>query len=520
MTDFARGTRSIWWQDSDPPELLPVFTPSLLAGGQAEICVVGAGIAGLTTAFLLAREGRRVLVLDKEPTGAGETGNTTAHLSNAWDDWFHVLEDQHGPEAAALTAESHTAAIDMIERLVREESIECDFARVDGYLFLAPGTKPDALTQELEASHRAGLGDVAWHDRLDLPGGTVGPALRYPRQAQFHPLNYLRGIAQALRRRGGVIARGRVVKIDAGERVTLTLDDGASFTAAACAVCTNSPIVDKVSIHTKQVPWRSYAVALKLPRGAVPPSLWWDTEDAYHYVRTHSPANAAHDVLIAGGEDHRTGEDHDAGQRLLRLENWARRFWPMAGERLAAWSGQVMEPADGLAFIGRDPANRRNVLIATGDSGMGMTHGTIAGLLLTDLVQERPNEWAKLYDPARKPPPRSMLGWVKDNLGTAREFARDHLGLIDQGEKSATGIAAGEGAIVVEEGAKLAIHRRADGSLVRLSALCTHLGCVVHWNGMEKSWDCPCHGSRFAATGEVLNGPAVSSLKPADEDAS
>lgn len=513
------GTRSIWFEEAGPTaEPFPIFTPALLAGA-ADICVVGAGIAGLTTALMLAREGRRVLVLDKHPPGMGETGHTTAHLSNAWDDWFHALEEAHGPEAASLAAESHTAAIDLIERLVRDEPIECDFARVDGYLFRAPGTRQDALTQELEAAHRAGLGDVAWHDRLEFPGGVVGPALRYPRQAQFHPLKYLRGLAAALRRRGGIIALGRVTKIAGGEQVTLTLDTGTRLAAAACAVCTNSPIVDKVSVHTKQVPWRTYAVALKLPRGAVPPALWWDTEDAYHYVRTHAPSHAAHDVLIVGGEDHRTGEVTDAGQRLLRLENWARRLWPMAGERLAAWSGQVMEPADGLAFIGRDPANSRNVLIATGDSGMGMTHGTIAGLLLTDLVQERPNAWAALYNPSRKPPPRSMLGWVRDNLETAREFARDHLGLIDQREQSASAIPAGEGAVVIEGGDKLAIHRRADGSLVRLSALCTHLGCVVHWNSLEKSWDCPCHGSRFAASGEVLNGPAVNALKPAAEDA-
>lgn len=518
MTEDTHATRSIWSAEGDRPELVPVFTPALLPAGRADICVVGAGIAGMTTALLLAREGRHVLVLDKVAPGGGETGHTTAHLSNAWDDWFHVLEQQHGLEAASLVAESHTAAIDLIERLVREESIDCDFARVDGYLFRAPGTRQDALTRELEAAHRAGLGDVAWLDRLDLPGGAAGPALRYPRQAQFHPLKYLRGLAAALHRRGGVIALGRVTKIAGGERVTIALDDGTRLTAAACAVCTNSPIADRVSVHTKQVPWRTYAVALKLPRGSVPPALWWDTEDAYHYVRTHAPSDATQDVLIVGGEDHRTGEVTDAGQRLLRLENWARRLWPMAGERLAAWSGQVMEPADGLAFIGRDPANSRNVLIATGDSGMGMTHGTIAGMLLTDLVQERPNAWAALYDPSRKPPPRGVLPWLRDNLETAREFARGHLGFIDQREQSAAALAAGEGAIVIEDGRKLAVHRRADGSLIRLSAICPHLGCVVHWNSLEKSWDCPCHGSRFAVTGAVLNGPAVSALKPADEE--
>jgi glycine/D-amino acid oxidase-like deaminating enzyme/nitrite reductase/ring-hydroxylating ferredoxin subunit len=492
------------------------FAPYTFVQGaeDVDVCIVGAGIAGLTTALLLAREGRGVLVLDKAAPGRGETGRTTAHLSNAFDDWYHVLEEQRGEEMAALTAESHTAAIDLIERLVREEAIDCDFRRLDGYLFLAPGSKREELERELEAAHRAGLGAVEMLPALALPGGGTGPVLRFPRQGQFHPLKYVNGLVRAIRARGGIVAQARVAGVEGGEWATVSLDDGRSLRARAVVVATNSPILDTLSIHTKQAPYRTYALGLRLPRGSVEPALWWDTQEPYHYVRLESDPQRDHDVLVVGGEDHRTGEAHDMDQRFLRLEAFARRLWPMAGEVLYRWSGQVLEPSDGLALIGRNPGDTANVLLATGDSGMGMTHGTIAGMLLTDLLQQRENAWARLYDPSRSMT-HGVLGWLKENLQTAREFARGHMGHGEDETVSEAGIRPGCGGIVAEGGEKLAVYRRDDGQVVRLSATCTHLGCTVHWNELENSWDCPCHGSRFAPEGQVLSGPAVGALKPA-----
>jgi nitrite reductase/ring-hydroxylating ferredoxin subunit len=266
-----------------------------------------------------------------------------------------------------------------------------------------------------------------------------------------------------------------------------------------------------VAIHTKQAPYRSYVIGARVGRGSVPHVLLWDTPDPYHYVRVQrAQAGARFDYLIVGGEDHKTGQDDQgAAVRFGRLEAWTRRRFPqMAGVEFR-WSGQVMEPVDGMAFIGRNPGDRANVLIATGDSGNGMTHGTIAGILLTDLIAGRDNEWATLYDPARL------------RVGAVGEFAHENLNVAAQYAAHVTGgevssvedIVAGSGAVLRRGVRKVAVYRDDEGTLHERSAVCTHLGCVVRWNDLEKSWDCPCHGSRFDPTdGHVLNGPASSAL--------
>ncbi|MFM2045663.1 MAG: Gamma-glutamylputrescine oxidoreductase [Pseudomonadota bacterium] len=483
----------------------------------ADVVVVGAGIAGMTTAYLLLREGRQVMVVDKGEIAGGETSRTTAHLSNAIDDRYTFIEEQHGEEGARLAAESHTAAIDLIERIAAAEGIACDFRRVDGYLFTAPDHGVELLDQELAAAQRAGLADVTRVDDFALPGGGIGPALRFPRQGQFDPMKYIAGLARSIRARGGRLVGGHAVtSVEGGEHATIHTADGRSLRSIACVVATNSPVIDRFAIHTKQAPYRTYVVGLRIPRGILAPALWWDTREDYHYARLQAAEDGGtDDILIVGGEDHKTGEGRDMDQRFLRLEDWARRHFPQAGEVAYRWSGQVMEPFDGLAFIGRDPANTANIMIATGDSGMGMTHGTIAGMLITDLLMGRANAWAGLYDPTRKIT-RNLQEFMKENLDVAREFAFGHAGGGDA--VSEAGIPLGGGAVLRMGGHKVAVHRGEDGHLHRVTATCTHLGCTVHFNPLERSWDCPCHGSRFDTDGRVLSGPAVTPLSPVAED--
>jgi glycine/D-amino acid oxidase-like deaminating enzyme/nitrite reductase/ring-hydroxylating ferredoxin subunit len=495
-------TTSVWMETSDWPA-----TYRADIANHTDILVIGAGIAGLTTAYLLQREGRRVTVLDDGPIGSGETGRTTAHLSNAIDDRFTEIERVYGQQGSRQAAESHGAAIDRIEAIVRDENIDCDFKRLDGYLILAEGCPAYLIDDELQAAHRAGLGEVVRVEQSPAPGFAGQPALRFPRQGRFHALKYLLGLAQAFERQGGRIATGvHVSTVDAGQPATVHLGDGRKIAADIVVCCTNSPVIDQYAIHTKQAPYRTYAVGLKVSKGAVADALYWDTLDIYHYVRVQEEGD--HDVLIVGGEDHKTGEATDMDQRYRRLEDWTRQHFPQCGETLYRWSGQVMEPFDGLAFIGRDPGNSPNILVATGDSGMGMTHGTIAGILLTDLIQGRNNEWAGLYDPTRKQ--TSTLGaWLRENLDVAKQMT-DY---IKPGDVAVTQeIPAGHGAVIREGLSRVAVYRDDQGMVHRMSAVCPHLKCVVHWNPGEKSWDCPCHGSRFSAYGEVLNGPAASNL--------
>ena len=509
-TDSGRTT-SVWMATADVPASAP-----LAADTSADVCVVGAGIAGLTTAYLLAREGAKVVVLEDGPTGGGMTARTTAHLSNALDDRFYELERLFGEEGARLAAESHTAAIEKIESVVGREGIECEFERLDGYLFLHPTGTLKILVDELEAAHRAGLGEVRRLERAPLEAFDTGPCLHFPRQGQFHPLKYLAGLARAFARDGGRLFKAHASAIEGGAGARVETTDGHAVTCGAIVVATNTPVNDRFAIHTKQAPYTTYVVGARLPQGSVPKVLLWDmpgdTDEAYHYVRLESVGD--YDVLVVGGEDHKTGQSQDAARRWGKLEQWARNRFDVIEGIEYRWSGQVMEPFDGPAFIGRNPADSDNVLIATGDSGMGMTHGTIAGMLLTDLINGRENPWAELYDPARKTL-SAVADYAKENLNVMAQYTE----LATPGDvESADDIAPGDGAIIRRGLTKVAAFRDEDGKLHEHSAICAHLGCVVRFDPAEKTWNCPCHGSRYdARDGHVVNGPANKGLAAANE---
>jgi glycine/D-amino acid oxidase-like deaminating enzyme/nitrite reductase/ring-hydroxylating ferredoxin subunit len=484
--------------------------PPLAEDVHVQVCVVGGGIAGLTTAYLLAKAGRSVALLDDGPLGGGMTQMTSAHLTNMMDDRYFELERLHGAEGARLAAESHTAAIERIEEIAREERIDCDFARVDGYLFLAEGDKLETLDKEIEAAQRAGLRDVAKLPRAPFTSFDTGPCLRFPRQGQFHPLKYLAGLARALQRLGGRLYTGAHAERIEGGTPALVHVGSRLVTADAVVVATNTPINDRVAIHTKQAPYMTYVIGARVPRGSVPSVLSWDTGDPYHYIRV--AAGAEEDVLIVGGEDHKSGQADDTGERHARLEAWTRARFPMVREIAFRWGGLIMETVDYLSFSGRNPGTADNVYIHTGDSGMGLTHGTIGGMLICDLILRRSNPWAALYDPSRK-----TVGAARDYTSENLNVARQYADWLTGGEvKSAGEIAKGSGAVMRRGLQKIAAYRDDSGVLHECSAACPHLGCVVHWNHSESTWDCPCHGSRFDPYGKVINGPANRDLASAE----
>lgn len=510
MKSDSGATISLWMATAELPT-----GQKLASDARADVCVIGAGISGLTTAYLLAREGRSVAILDDGPLAGGETSRTTAHLSNVIDDRYHWIGQVHGDEGARLTAESHTAAIDRIEAIVREEGIACDFERVDGYLFNPREGSQEDLPRELESAHHAGLRGIELLDRAPWDFFDTGPCLRFPRQAQFHPLRYLGAMAEAFRRAGGKIFTGtHAAEIAGGSPTRVTTAGGPTVTAEAVVVATNSPISTRFAIHTKQAPYRTYVIGARVPRGAIPRALYWDTLSPYHYIRLQQAPQAGEEILIVGGEDHKTAHEEDPADRHRNLERWTRERFPMARSIAFRWSGQVLETVDGIAFIGRSPGGRadENVYLITGDSGMGMTHGTIGGILVTDLIVGRENRWARLYDPSRISP-RAAGEFAKENLDVALQYAS----LATPGEVADPGeIAPDSGAVVRRGLKKVAVYRDAQGALHERSAVCTHLGCVVRWNSLEKSWDCPCHGSRFDSRGRVINGPAIDGLAPAE----
>jgi len=489
---------------------MPQF-PVLQTDIDTEVCVIGAGIAGLTTAYLLSREGKAVALIDAMGIGAGETGRTTAHFFPP-DDRYHEIEDSFGVGNTRLVADSFHQATNLVESIVRDEKIDCEFERLDGYLYsLTEKGYPD-LDKELAAAHRAG----AVVDKLaQVPGLSfdTGPCLRFANQAQFHPLKYLGGLTEAFIRHGGKIyLQTRALSVDTVNAARVVTTRNGNIRANAVVVATNTPFNDRLVMHTKQAGYRTYVIGLRVPKGSVPRILLWDTGDPYYYVRLETPdRNADHEILVVGGADRKVGQDDQPEHRYDEIEAWVRERYPMAGSVDFRWSGEVMEPADGIAYLGRNPMDDENVFLITGDSGNGMTHCTAGAMLITDLIMGRKNAWEELYAPSRQAT-HGMPEFIKEQANTLSQY-RDWL---TGGEvESAQEIAAGHGAILREGIRKLAVYRDDESGLHVLSAVCTHLGCIVAWNGAEKSWDCPCHASRFDIAGEVLHGPAPKPLEAA-----
>jgi glycine/D-amino acid oxidase-like deaminating enzyme/nitrite reductase/ring-hydroxylating ferredoxin subunit len=502
-------TKSSWYTGLKLPRYrtLSKSTP-------VDVCIVGAGIAGLSVAYLLAKEGKSVIVLDEGPIGSGQTGRTSAHLASAIDDRFVEIERQRGKEESKLAYESHAAAIDTIERIATENQIDCNFARLNAFLSPLPTDPPDLLDREFAAAQRAGFADI---ELLATGGLYGGRCIRFGNQARFQPMQYLIGLANAVTAIGGRICIGkRVIDVQGADvkkdiPAIAKLRGGLQVSAGAIVVATNtpSPINDWFGIYTKQAAYRSYVIGMTVPRDAIADALYWDTADPYHYVRLQRPKASRSDLLLIGGEDHKVGQPPVGEDPFKKLEVWTREHFPAAQRVKFRWSGQVQEPADGLAFIGRANSSGENLFVATGDSGMGLTHGTIAGLLITDLIMGRENPWEKLYDPSRK-----MLNveFVTENLNTVTQY-KDFLTAGDVG--SVEHIPKGEGALIRDGLTKLAVYRDEEGHLHKHSAICTHLQCIVQWNAIEKTWDCPCHGSRFDRLGKVLIGPAIDDLPAA-----
>lgn len=483
------------------------FEHDLADAGWDDI-VIGAGIAGLTTALCLQREGRSVLLVERDAIGAGETLRTTAHLASALDDRFYLLARHHGEDGARLAAASHAAAIDWMERLAQGAG-DCGFRRVPGYLF-SHDDDVERLEREAAAARDAGLSVAYLSGGLaELPA--LGPVLRFDRQARVDMGRYLLALARAFREAGGRLLRAEAKAVEGGAAPMVELERGGYLRGGTVVVATHVPFHETNATFTKQAPYRSYVVAGEIAAGAVPDALYWDDGDPYHYVRLHAADGQPRACLIVGGDDHKTGQDDDP-EVYARLQAWTRARFPGVARFTHAWSGQIIEPADGLAFIGRDPDNE-NVYLATGDSGNGITHGTLAGLLIADLIQQRENPWAGLYDPGRKPV-RSGGEWIRENANAALQY-RDWIApaaLKDPGT-----LAPGTGAVIRRGVHRVAVYRAGDGRLHAHNARCPHLGCVVRWSSEEHSWDCPCHGSRFdGVTGAILNGPTSEPLEPFD----
>lgn len=504
---LTSGRHISYWTDTAALSLQNPLKENL----ETDVIIVGGGLAGLSVAYCLTQSGKKVVLVEDGFIGSGETGRTTAHLVTALDDRYYDLERIFGEEKTKLIAESHQRAIDFVEETVKKENIDCGFERVNGYLFLHPSDKKDSLQKELKAALKAGV-EIK---ELDQVPGILREekCLCFLNQGQFHPLKYLDGLVKAIEQKGGKIYTGtHASKID---HEGITTEQGFSVKAKHIVVATNSPVNNFFTMFLKQYAYRTYVIGALVKKNTLPKALWWDTGDfksdpnvpPYHYLRVDS-YNERYDLLISGGEDHPTG---DTGKtqtleenRYKLVEDWTRKNFPIE-EIVYRWSGQVMEPMDGIAFIGRNPLDHDNVYIVTGDSGNGMTHCSFAGLLIKDLINGKENKWEKLYKPSRFT--------LKESLPVFKEIIHDFISYLKQtpnfkGAKELSSVKNGEGKIVGMLEEHFGVYRNNEGKLHIVSAKCTHVKCTLGWNSDELSWDCACHGSRFTYEGKVINGPA------------
>jgi glycine/D-amino acid oxidase-like deaminating enzyme/nitrite reductase/ring-hydroxylating ferredoxin subunit len=485
------STRPIWESSRD----LAAFAP-LDADLQVDVAIIGGGITGLTTALLLAEAGKRVALLESRQLGAGVTGHTTAHLTEVIDTRYHELESKFGRDAARLVRASSRDAIETIAALSGGQ-----LERVNGYLYTESEEKLAELDAELLAATHAGASVERATAPLGLP---IRGALCFADQGQIQPLAYLKSLLTRLPSSARIFEGTTVLDVEDGSPMRVRTEAGPTIVADSVVFATHA-YFNKLNLTLNLAQYRSYVLAA--PANGVPPGLFWDMADPYHYVRTARVGGR--DYAIVGGEDHRTGEAPKAGSDAPEqsLEAFAARLGLHAE---AHWSAQVVESADGLPFIGR-LEDDKNLYVATGFAGNGMTFGTLSAKLITDAILGRDNPYAELYRANRFKPGAALGTVISENVDTALHVASGHV--LPVSHEPLAELPIGEGRVLKHNGEKLAVYRDQDGCIHALSPICTHLGCQVAFNAFERSWDCPCHGSRFDIDGRVLDGPATKPLE-------
>jgi glycine/D-amino acid oxidase-like deaminating enzyme/nitrite reductase/ring-hydroxylating ferredoxin subunit len=491
-------TNDSLWSKTDSPATYPRLETNL----DVDVAVVGGGITGLTAALRLAEAGKRVALVEARALGSGVSDRSTTHVTEMVDSWYSKIESSFGREGARLVAEASRASLDEITRIVATLAIPCGLHRRPGYLYTENDADLSSLRDEHAAARRAGL-SVELLPEAPTPYPSKG-ALRFPDQIQLHIARYLTGLARAAVARGALIhEQSRVVAVEDGEPCLLHLEHGPIVRARKVFVATDAPL-NRVFLQTKISAYRSYVLAFRDVR--FPDGLFWDTDEPYHYLSGYEVDGVPY--LLVGGEDHKTGTESSTDQRFDALYEWTKKRIevPLPAYR---WSAQVREPVDGIPFIGRNSMSE-HVYVATGFSGNGTTYGTIAAMIVTDLVLGQKNPWSELFAATRVKPVASATSYVSENVDFPIHLVTDRLSPTDA--KSVADVAPGEGKSVRVNGERLAVYRDPAGTVHAVSSVCTHLGCLVKWNTAEKTWDCPCHGSRFGVDGTVLDGPATRPL--------
>lgn len=501
MAKEQRNTQAVWNAAAKPKKFLP------LAGDlEVDVVVVGAGISGLSTACHLAKANKKVAVLEALQVGMGTTGSSTGNLYAPIDERLFSIEAMHKEETMGAVANSRMAAIDQIEEWVQDYSIDCEFKRVPWFLFTSPESKSMnvQIEKEFDAAEKASL-RVSQKVPVGFPY-PVSAMTRIENQAQFNPLSYVQQLAAAIESEDCLIFEDtKVSKVEEGTPCVVHTNRG-TIRAQKVVMATHSP-KGIYGVHTAMEPYREYALAVRL-KGELPaPGIYWHVlAGTHHSVRPYQSPNG--NFLLVLGQPHKVGNKEHNEENFREVEKYLRRHFSVDSIEYI-WAAQNYKPADHLPYIGTSPLEK-HTYIATGFAADGLVYGTLAGSIISDAILGKENSWAKMYDPKRFTPLASAPKFMKENMTVATNLLKDYLfyGDVDALQE----VKPGEGKTLKLDGERLAAYRDEQGSLHLVSAICTHLGCIVHWNHSEKSWDCPCHGSRFSIDGQVLEGPAYHKL--------
>jgi glycine/D-amino acid oxidase-like deaminating enzyme/nitrite reductase/ring-hydroxylating ferredoxin subunit len=507
MPDKYIDTTPYWTTSSTFPPFV-----KLAEDAETDVVVVGGGITGLTTAYLLVKAGKRVVVLERGRCAMTDTGHTSAHLTMVTDTRISELVKRFGRNHAQAVWDAGLAAIATIDETVREHEIAA-FEWVDGYLhapFQDENTRAVERLQEDAAVARELGFDCEFVESVPF---VKRPGIRVADQARVQPRAYLAGVAKTIVAMGGRIYEHSAADEFCEEPRSIKIGPH-TVRCEDVVIGTHNPLVGLAGMtgstlfQTKLALYTSYVIAGRAPSGVVADALWWDTSDPYHYLRVEPHRDF--DVVIFGGEDHKTGQQDDTEACYRRLETHLSALLPQI-DLTHRWSGQVIETPDGLPYIGR---NADHQYAATGYAGNGLTFGTVAGLIISDAILGRANPWTELFDPSRKALTRGLWDYLKENVDYPYYMLRDRFAGAEA--KSIRAVKRGQGKVIERDGKKVAAYRALDGSVTLRSAICTHMGCAVGWNSAERTWDCPCHGSRFKPTGDVVSGPAETPLAKAE----
>jgi hypothetical protein len=495
------ATESLWQATVQDQPHKPAFPANELF----DTVVIGAGITGITTAYLLQEAGKKCIVIEAANIAFGTTGGTTAHLNTFFDTTYDEVVANFGEDNARLLAQAGPEAIQLIRDNISKHQIDCGFEERAGYVFSVEEKQNKDLEKLVEATQKVGLPmDFINDNPFPIPYIKIAVI---EGQAQFHPVAYIKGLAEAFIKKGGIIIEQcRVTGITEAEVLTVQTSSG-DIKARHAVYATHIPPGVNI-LHFRNAPYRSYAMAIKLKDNKYPQALGYDMCDPYHYYR--SQKTNGEEYLIAGGEDHKTGHEENTEKCFRNLEGYVRKYFDV--DSIAyRWSSQYYIPTDGLPYIGHLPGNRENIYCATGYNGNGMIFGTLAGSILTDLISDRENKYKELFAPARVKPVAGFVNFVKEAADVVGHFIGDKIATEKISEFA--DLAAGEAKVVKYDGHTLAIYKDEDHVIHAVNSACTHIKCTVGWNSVEKSWDCPCHGSRFSYDGTMLTAPARKDLE-------